>query len=514
MSNLPTQDELANALAWFTAPIHNAIEKGKETAGDMANWLWVVIQGDFAEEQTTAQIATGTVISMIPFVDQICDIRDLCANGMKIKEDNNNLWAWFSLVLTLIGLFPVLGSLFKGIIKVLFAPLRRFLMKPAQKGLAFTGDNILKLIMPTLDKSIQQLNQFIARPAVKKAIQKAGIQDIYKETAKVLRTLGQQLNTASLTKALDGLIGNFKSLLTYIEKWGNPAVVAQAKNMLVTLNEVRKQANTQLGKVITPVNVFLERLAQRIEKEGDQNFKVVTNTKNLTAFRRIDRNEEFEAIKRNQPSWVHKYNDDTQLPFKPAEFDPKTAKTPQHPSLGQGLPKQKTDRANALEEAYTTFALGKIKAVTLTPGEVIVRVIAPGSFDNSICWMRKKDFDQLKSRAEWRDRFAVWANWNANGEYVLYTVPKGTQIHAWEGPAASQVHQPSNAYYLKGGGIQLVIDPNDLLHAGFSERKHTGWGYGTDLDIGDFTLVGVPEFKALQTKMGDFSTVDSKVQGK
>ncbi|MDC5485768.1 hypothetical protein NRA67_18490, partial [Acinetobacter baumannii] len=105
---LPSKQDLLNALATISSPINKAIKKGQETARDVADWLWVVIQGDFAEEQTTAQTVTGTVISMIPFVDQICDVRDICANCIKIKEDSNNPWPWIGLILTLIGLFPVL----------------------------------------------------------------------------------------------------------------------------------------------------------------------------------------------------------------------------------------------------------------------------------------------------------------------------------------------------------------------------------------------------------------------
>lgn len=111
---LPSKKDLLNAMAAIAAPVNKAIKKGQESLTDIADWLWVVIQGDFAEEQSTAQIVTGTVISMIPFVDQICDVRDICANCSKIKEDNSNPWAWIGLILTLIGLFPVLGSLFKG----------------------------------------------------------------------------------------------------------------------------------------------------------------------------------------------------------------------------------------------------------------------------------------------------------------------------------------------------------------------------------------------------------------
>lgn len=159
---LPSKQDLLNALATISSPINKAIKKGQETARDVADWLWVVIQGDFAEEQTTAQTVTGTVISMIPFVDQICDVRDICANCIKIKEDSNNPWPWIGLILTLIGLFPVLGSLFKGIFKVILAPVRRFMLRPATKALKFTGGNIYKLAEPAIESGITEMNKFLA----------------------------------------------------------------------------------------------------------------------------------------------------------------------------------------------------------------------------------------------------------------------------------------------------------------------------------------------------------------
>lgn len=41
-----------------------------------------------------------------------------------------------------------------------------------------------------------------------------------------------------------------------------------------------------------------------------------------------------------------------------------------------------------------------------------------------------------------------------------------------------------------------------ILSAGLSKRKLTGWGYGTDTIIGDFSIVGVP---ALETRLGDYT---------
>ncbi|MCO8103966.1 hypothetical protein WCE01_09990 [Acinetobacter indicus] len=501
---LPSKKELTNALAWFTAPVNDAIKKGKETAADIAEWLWVVLQGDFAEDQTTAQIVTGTVISMIPFVDQICDVRDICANATKIKEDSNNPWAWVGLILTLIGLFPVLGSLFKGIFKVILAPIRRFMLKPATKGLKFTGGNIYKLAEPAIETGITELNKFLARPAVKNAIKKAKITNIYKAIANKIREVKALVSKQSLLKVFDQLVGHLRDTVKFIEKYASKAVGAKAKQMLQSVVEVRNLANQKLGEFLKPVQDFLEKLAIRIEKESDQAFKATTNVRNVTQFRRLDDGEELQAIRKQKPNWVHKTPENGGLPFMPAELDPKTANTPLHPSLGKVQPALKSGYDHPLKGKYDTFAQGPngeklIKAQVFNEGEVLVRVLAPGSLDNSICWMRKSEFEKLTSREDWRDKFAVWASWNANGEYLEYTVPKGKKLYAWEGPAASQ---ELGEFYLKGGGIQIVLHPDHLIPSGLSKRKLTGWGYGTDTEIGNFSMVGVP---TLQTKMGDYS---------
>ncbi|MDF3845979.1 hypothetical protein P3W55_30090, partial [Pseudomonas citronellolis] len=83
-------EELENALAWYAAAPARWLGSARQDLGAAAEWLWIVLQGDFAEEQSTAQVVTGTVISMIPIVDQLCDVRDLVANCRKINADSSN----------------------------------------------------------------------------------------------------------------------------------------------------------------------------------------------------------------------------------------------------------------------------------------------------------------------------------------------------------------------------------------------------------------------------------------
>lgn len=490
---LPSKKELTNALAWFTAPVNDAIKKGKETAADIAEWLWVVLQGDFAEDQTTAQIVTGTVISMIPFVDQICDVRDICANATKIKEDSNNPWAWIGLILTLIGLFPVLGSLFKGVFKVILAPIRRFMLKPATKGLKFTGGNIYKFAEPAIESGITELNKFLARPAVKKAIKNAKITNIYKATASKIREVKGMLTKQALLGVFDKLVGYLRDTVKFIDKYASKAIGAKARQMLQTVIDVRNLANQKLGEFLKPVQDFLERLAVRIEKESEQAFKATTNVKNIHNFKKVGTDAELKSVLNNKPNWVdvvakEKYKALIRCPKIPDGF----------PDISE------LSKNGALRDAFKTFH--RAKSINIPEGEVLYRVLDPKSADNSICWMREAEYKKLKTKADWRRYFAVFASWNHNGEVVKYRVPRGG-INVWEGPAASQtfknsagkvekVNSKGEIFVLEGGGIQIVLDPKDLVRANVSKREATPWGYDSGL-IGETktSMVGVPRLE-------------------
>lgn len=111
--------------------------------------------------------------------------------------------------------------------------------------------------------------------------------------------------------------------------------------------------------------------------------------------------------------------------------------------------------------------------------------------------MRESEFQRLTSKGEWRRNFAVWKNWNENGEYLVYTIPPGKPLKVWEGRAATQKLESAEAYKLEGGREQLLLDPNDLKPEFTSPRQSTGWGY--DDNTGDSQLdplkpyLGLPE---------------------
>ena len=478
-------EELENALAWYAAAPSRWVQSAKQDMAAAAEWIWVVLQGDFAEEQTTAQAVTGTVVSMIPFVDQLCDVRDVVANCRKINEDTSNKWAWVALALTLIGLFPTLGSLVKGCFKICFAYGRKAMFGAGKQAL---DSNMWTASKPWVEAGIRKLNEFLARPEVRKALSALKIDNPYKYLADELRKVAAQINVSKLAAAFDTALGALKDLTALIDKWGNAAMKAQAGQLLQMVKRVRDQANAKLSEFLRPVQDYLNRLARRLDVEADMNYRAYTNAVNPHGFMRPTLDVEVAALKANPPDWVQVR---MKAAKKPITDCPEIVRN--YPDISDSNPNR------VLQGAYTTFHT--IDSKPLPPGTVLYRLVDPRSADNSICWMAKEEFDRLASKADWRKRFAVWANWNDDGEFVTYTVPPGKPLLVWEGETASQqlkdrADNPIQAdgkgstFWTEGGGRQIVLNPDDLDKAHVSKRQPTGWGYGS---FGErVNLAGVP----------------------
>jgi hypothetical protein len=177
-----------------------------------------------------------------------------------------------------------------------------------------------------------------------------------------------------------------------------------------------------------------------------------------------------------------------------------------HPELSQApeVPSGHFDLGERLGNTAKPFRSfsGFAKPDVLLPGTRLVRVVDPGSWDNSPFWMLEDEFLKLRSKSEWRARFAVWGKWNGNGEYVVYEVPRGPGLQVWRGPVASQnltdaagrpiVSEAGLEYCLPGGAEQIVLRPQDLDAAHLSKRMKTGWAYADTESDDILRPVGVP----------------------
>lgn len=482
--------QFTHALAFFTAAPDNWFSQGKKKIEAYGQWIWETIQGDFNENQTTGQVVAGTVISMIPFVDQICDIRDLIANGRKINEDSGNTAAWVALALTLIGCIPVLGSFVKGAFKVMFLGIRKPVLGAAGKIMSF------KLVSDGVDTAIKGLKKFLAMPAVQKFFSAVGIDNPYLYLSEKLREVMSSLSVPSLLSVLDDLLEATRELLGKARSWGPASIRKPIDATLQGLTSMRDKADGMLGKALSPVNQFLEALAVRLHIEGNTLYHTYRGV-NVHKLRKLREIEEAELLLVTRPDWadvnaVAKYKGVRELSDVHKRH------------IAEGWP----DLENSfLKGRQNTFH--SMNAAYAEPGERLYRVLDPASdsHDNGAYWLREKDFLALQSKAEWRKKCAVWKNWNENGEYVIYTVPPGQRIKLWEGPAATQkidvkIKDPKTGEFIKtkdkvsleGGGNQLLIFPGDLRREAMGPRRKTGWGY-SDLNDEGNSFVGVPKLQ-------------------
>ncbi len=464
-------NEFENALAWFRSAPARWMNSAKKDLTAGAEWIWGVIQGDFNEDASTAQVATGTVISMIPFVDQLCDVRDVVANCRRIHAEPSKTVHWIGLVLTLIGLFPTLGSLFKGCAKVAFASLRK------SANVVGATPQIAKAI----DGAVFMLNRFLARPEVVKTLRALKIDNPYKYLSGKFRELAGQLTSGKLLAAFDQARQAAHSLLDLVKRWGGKALADRAAALLQVIDGVRRMADTMIGRALKPVQDLLNRLARRLDIEADMAHRARLNVRNPHGYLRTSADAEKEAFDRALPAYADKTGRLKNRPLRAAPKE-KAGWTSTVPSSSRGR--------HPLDNAYNTFTT--MQPITLPPGTTLYRIVDPKSADNSICWMSKAEFERLKSKDDWRRRFAVWANWNGNGEYVTYTVPPGAGLNVWEGVTASQAMKDTS-YVLEGGARQIVVDPAHLQKEYMGKRAPTKWGYS---DLGrSSSLVGVPVLK-------------------
>jgi hypothetical protein len=401
-------DELDNALAWFRAAPGRLYDRTARRGQATAQRPWEVIQGDFHEQPSTAQTLTGTVISMIPLVDQLCDVRDIAANCRKIKQDADDKWAWLALALTLIGLFPTLGSLVKGCLKILFAYGRKGIFSSSKAAL---NSNVWLATMPFVEAGVHKLGDFLARPEVRKTLSVLKIDNPYKYLAEQLRQVAAQVNVGKLRSAFDSAIGALRSLLGKVQQWGPVGLWEPASRLIELIMQVRQQADDVLAQIMAPLQGWMNRLPQQLDAEHRLNYPASTMTINRHQFSRMSLDAEIEVLRKSVPGYVNVAERGTYPPMR------------KPPSVPLGHPDIGLDAKPPLTDAFGTSHTAHPNV--LAPGTRIYRVLDPKSNDKSICWMAEAEYKLLWSKAHWRDRFAVWGNWNANGEAVSYVVPPG-----------------------------------------------------------------------------------------
>lgn len=98
-----------------------------------------------------------------------------------------------------------------------------------------------------------------------------------------------------------------------------------------------------------------------------------------------------------------------------------------------------------------------VKPVTIPEGTKIYRIVENEYSVNGGYWA----FHLPENKAKWRSEYAVLDDWNKNGYYVEYVVPKGG-LNAWIGKTANQPI-PSQPGYVQAGGAEQIYLPSSKI---------------------------------------------------
>lgn len=432
---------LRDALAWFNGDASRSHAQADEPA--LYAWLWQSIQGDFNEERSTGQIAFDAAVSMIPLVDQLCDVRDLVANCRKLKGAPDDGAAWLALGLTLIGLFPSLGSLLKGVLKLFFVCVRRY-------GL----DHLLR----ATEQAMGWVITFLRKREVQRLLRQLHVDEVFGWLAGNVRALKARISTQALLDAFDRGIKVLQGLLGKVAHM--PVVGERARATLQMVQDVRLAADAKLAEAVQPLQKVLDAVAERLGREALLARQAINGVTNVHFRGGLPEAQALSLMKGDpRPKWLSKGSreewpgqelDDVRK--KDIDLDGHAAK---------GWPSLKKNEKEYNEDLIASFH--KMAADTIRGPARLYRVVSPSSAAMSDCWVSEEVFKRLNAapdpRAAWRQHLAVWPHWNANGQFVMYEVKAGEELKVWRGPASSQTLERKGLKdaHLEGGWEQVVF---------------------------------------------------------
>jgi hypothetical protein len=431
--------QLRDALAWAT----NEPEPAHEASSNPFVWFWEAIEGDFNENRTTGQILVDAGLSMIPLVDQVCDVRDLIADCKKILHKPSDGEAWVALALTLIGLFPTLGSLVKGVLKIFFAFVRR------------SGGTAVK---PAVEAAMTWVITFLRRRDVQMFLQSKRVDEVFQWLAVEVKSLSARLNPTALTTSFDRGVKVLENLCSQVSLV--PLVGGKAKSALERVKEVRSMADKRLEKALGPVHIFLKEILLQLELQILHKQHGIVDTANIHFRGAIPESQAVALMRKRRPSFLSSTGDRSFAPVNPN----KVRKTVERHSARfdeTGKPRPARDQFPELTDK-SIASFHRLEPQVITGPARMYRILSPSSRAMSECWVSEEIFKKLQSgpdpKAAWRRYLAVWPDWNANGQFVIFDVKAGETLNVWKGPAASQMRANLPGSHLEGGWEQIVFN--------------------------------------------------------
>jgi hypothetical protein len=444
MADLVQTTQLREAVAWAT----NKPEPEHEASSNPFVWFWEAIEGDFNENRTTGQILVDAGISMIPLIDQVCDVRDLIADCKKLDKDYKDFAAWTSLVLTLIGLFPSLGSLAKGVLKIFFAFIRR------NGGL---------IVEKALDGAMTWVVALLRRQQIQAFLKSKQVDEAFQWIADELKALRTKIDAAAVTAAFDRGIKVLEVLAKHVS--AIPVIGTKARAALAQVRSVRAIADRHLGEALKPAHLYVNKIIDKLEREILEKQHGIVNTANIHYRGVIPEAHAVALMRKRKPKFLSATGDRFLDPVEPT----RSRRLVDEMSSEQdayGKPRKPAEKFPKLS-TQSIASFHTIRAHSINGPARLYRIISPSSRGMSDCWISEEIFKKLQSAPDpkevWRRYLGVWPDWNSNGQFVIYDIKAGETLNTWAGMAASQEKKALPGHHLEGGWEQIVfnIAPGD-----------------------------------------------------
>jgi hypothetical protein len=432
-------NQMRDALAWTT----ESQAKPQESSSNPFVWLWEAIEGDFNENRSTKQLLVDAGISMIPLVDQVCDVRDLIANCRKLTKEPAEASGWIALALTLIGLFPTLGSLVKGVLKIFFDFVRR------------AGGHAAHQV---IDAAMSWVISFLRRKEIQRYLKSLRVDNCFKWLASEIREVRSLINTRQLLAAFDRAANVVKELAEKVEFV--PLLGEKAKTCASEIQKIRSMADAKLGEALKPVQNCIDTIVQRLEREALEERHGIVDVANIHYRGAMPESAAVALMRKRKPSWLTQ----KATPIHPG-IDPEKVRGMVDLESARTTPMGATKADGEVFPALTNQNISSfhtLAADTIKGPARLYRILAPNSRAMSDCWVSEEVFNKLQSspdpKAAWHKFLGVWPDWNVDGQFVIYELHAGESLNVWRGAAASQTRKNLPGAQLEGGYEQIVFN--------------------------------------------------------
>lgn len=409
----------------------------------LGEWIWGALKGDFNSERSAGQIGFDMVVSLIPIVDTICDLRDLCANVRQYRKDPTNKITLFFIATTVVGFIPEFGTIVKSVLRLVW-----IYLKPLVKH-ADDITNASKLTAAAnraCDTALPKITEYLQHSRVAKWATDGKLPDIYKFVAKTVRDASDTVSSSTLNRLVNSKLNDLKALLLKIRPIVSSPIREHIDDLLKFVDTKRQAMSGAIQEFSGPARTVLRVVAKRLD---DQAWRVDILRTNRGWIAPISESGSARLINAKPPKWVKKLAGEMEFPPLELEADAMKALMKQHPNH--------PPLRNSIVETFSGKG-GGMRADAITGPAKLYRIVDPSNEAAGIFWLSEAEFKAIKTRHEWRRKYAIKPEWNQNGWVVEYEVKAGETLPVWRGPAASQDLKGTN-HYLEGGGEQIVFSP-------------------------------------------------------